>query len=303
MDVGESSYLQLLESGVLKQRVETAKHHLESCDGCPLKCGVDRTRDKLGICKTGALAQVSSFGPHYGEEAPISGWRGSGTIFFARCNLRCVFCQNADISQIKFGQEINAGELANIMLQLQERGCHNINLVSPSHVIPQILEAVYIAAQKGLTLPLVYNTGGYDSLEMLELLNGVVDIYMPDMKYGDETIAKKYSLVNHYPQINQAAVLAMHHQVGDLHIDQNGIATRGLLVRHLVLPEGLAGSASILKFLAENISSNVYLNIMSQYWPAHQAKDYPELNHRIKQKEVQQAIMIAKKLGLKRLDT
>ena len=187
------AYLTLLESGELFQRVRKAHEHLASCDVCPLRCGVNRLTGELGICQTGVLAQVSSYGPHPGEERPLSGWRGSGTIFFARCNLRCVFCQNADISQLSAGREVNAGELAELMLDLQKRGCHNINLVSPSHVIPQILAAIEIAAGKGLELPIVYNTGGYDSLEMLALLEGVIDIYMPDMKYADPDLAFKYS--------------------------------------------------------------------------------------------------------------
>jgi putative pyruvate formate lyase activating enzyme len=295
-------YLQLLADGKLKKRVQAAKKHLRACDVCPLNCGVDRMKGALGVCKTGEFAQVSSFGPHHGEEAPISGWRGSGTIFFSRCNLRCVYCQNADISQIGFGREHTAEALADIMLNLQERGCHNINLVSPTHVIPQILEAVYIAAQNGLSLPLVYNSGGYDSIEMLSLLVGVVDIYMPDMKYGEEATARKYSLIKNYPRINQAGIQEMYRQVGNLQLDQNGVAIRGLLVRHLVLPEGLAGSELILKYLADKISKNVYLNIMAQYWPAHHAQRYPELNRRIHSSEYQQVISIAKSLGLLRLD-
>lgn len=296
-------YLKLLEEGILSQRAAAARQHLQSCDVCPLNCGVDRLKGGSGICKTGELAQVSSFGPHYGEEAPLSGWRGSGTIFFARCNLRCVFCQNADISQNGFGSEKKAEELAGIMLDLQKRGCHNINLVSPTHVIPQILDAVVVAAQRGLTLPLVYNTGGYDSLNMLALLDGVVDIYMPDMKYGDAAIARKYSLVKDYPQVNQAAVLEMQRQVGDLQLDENGLAVRGLLVRHLVLPGDLAGSESIFKFLANKVSRNVYLNIMAQYYPEHHARSYPELNRRIRPDEYQRAVELSRKLGLKRLDT
>ena len=300
------AYLTLLESGELFQRVRKAHEHLASCDVCPLRCGVNRLAGEPGICQTGVLAQVSSYGPHPGEERPLSGWRGSGTIFFARCNLRCVFCQNADISQLSAGREVNAGELAELMLDLQKRGCHNINLVSPSHVIPQILAAIEIAAGKGLELPIVYNTGGYDSLEMLALLEGVIDIYMPDMKYADPDLAFKYSRVKDYPRINQAAVLEMQRQVGDLQIDERGLAWRGLLVRHLVLPEGLAGSEAIFKFLAEKVSKNVYLNIMAQYRPAFKVRglpgSYPELNRTIHPGEYQAAINAAKKLGLTRLD-
>jgi putative pyruvate formate lyase activating enzyme len=291
-----------MEKGELEARVVRAFQHLGACDVCPLNCGVNRCDGELGVCQTGKLAQVSSYFPHFGEERPLSGWRGSGTIFFARCNLRCVYCQNADISQIGRGREVDARELASIMLDLQRKGCHNINFVSPSHVVPQLLEAVYIAAQDGLNLPLVYNTGGYDSLEMLTLLEGVVDIYMPDMKYGDEEKARKYSRVRNYPAINQKAVLEMQRQVGDLVVDESGIASRGLLVRHLVLPNDLADSDVILKFLGEQVSRNVYLNIMAQYHPAHLAENYPELNRRIQPREYQQVIECARDYGLNRLD-
>jgi putative pyruvate formate lyase activating enzyme len=298
----EPGYLNLLEKGELEERVSKAYQHLGACDVCPLNCGVNRCAGELGVCQTGKLAQVSRYFPHFGEERPLSGWRGSGTIFFARCNLRCVYCQNADISQIGRGREVDARELASIMLDLQRKGCHNINFVSPSHVVPQLLEAVYIAAQDGLNLPLVYNTGGYDSLEMLTLLEGVVDIYMPDMKYGDEEKARKYSGVRNYPAINQKAVLEMQRQVGDLVVDESGIASRGLLVRHLVLPNDLADSDVILKFLGEQVSRNVYLNIMAQYHPAHLAENYPELNRRIQPREYQQVIKRARDYGLSRLD-
>jgi putative pyruvate formate lyase activating enzyme len=295
-------YLSLLANGELSRRVDAAYARLESCDLCPLCCGVDRTQGELGVCQTGERAQVSSYGPHPGEERPLSGWRGSGTIFFARCNLRCVYCQNADISQHSSGQEVSPIELAATMLELQGRGCHNINLVSPSHVVPQILAAVELAAQRGLTRPIVYNTGGYDSLETLALLDGVVDIYMPDMKYGDADVAFKYSKVRDYPQVNQAAVLEMQRQVGDLRLDEDEIAWRGLLVRHLVLPGGLAGSALIFKFLAEEVSKNVYLNIMAQYRPAYRAHQSPELNRRIRPEEYRQAVALAQRYGLTRFD-
>jgi putative pyruvate formate lyase activating enzyme len=302
MAIKKPGYLSLLGNGELHRRAEDAYARLESCDICPLHCGVDRIRGELGVCQTGVLAQVSSYGPHPGEEHPLSGWRGSGTIFFSRCNLRCVYCQNADISQLSLGQEVSPGELAALMLELQARGCHNINLVSPSHVVPQIMAAVELAAQRGLTLPLVYNTGGYDSLETLALLDGVVDIYMPDMKYGDPEVAFKYSKVRDYPQVNQAAVREMQRQVGDLQVDDDGIAQRGLLVRHLVLPGGLAGSERVFKFLAEQVSRNVYLNIMAQYRPAFKAREYPELNRCIRPEEYREAIALAKRYGLTRLD-
>ena len=296
------AYKRLLEQGELETRVQLAAQHLEKCDVCPLECHVNRLEGDLGVCKTGARAQVSSYFAHHGEEHPISGKRGSGTIFFACCNLRCVYCQNADISQLSFGREVTAESLARMMIYLDSRGCHNINFVSPSHNVPQILAGVQLAVQMGLAIPLLYNTGGYDSLEMLSLLDGVVDIYMPDMKYGDESTAWKYSLVKNYPEVNQRAVLEMQRQVGDLKMDERGIAYRGLLIRHLVLPNHLAVSEKILKFLAEKVSKNVYLNIMAQYHPAHRACDFPELNRRIHPEEYQEVLQLAKDLGLSRLD-
>jgi len=246
---------------------------------------------------------VSSFGPHHGEEAPLSGRRGSGTIFFSWCNLRCVFCQNWEISWKGHGEEVTAAALAEIMLRLQEQGCHNINFVSPSHAVAQIIEAVAIAAESGLNLPLVYNTGGYDSPEALALLDGVIDIYMPDMKYGGSDTARKYSKIRDYAAVNRAAVKEMHRQVGDLVLDPAGIARRGLLVRHLVLPGGLAATETVLAFLAEEISKDTYLNLMDQYRPCHKASDYPELNRRPSAGELQEARKTARRFGLRRLDS
>ena len=298
----QPGYLSLLQTGELRQRVETAYLHLSRCDVCPLGCHVDRRNGKLGVCRTGKLARVSSYGAHMGEEAPLSGSRGSGTIFFTRCNLHCQFCQNADISQTDDGRELQPEDLAGIMLALQASGCHNINLVSPSHVIPQILAAVMVAGVAGLHLPLVYNTGGYDSVEMLRLLDGVIDIYMPDMKYADGGVAHHYSLVRHYPQVNREAVIEMHRQVGDLLLDSAGLVVRGLLVRHLVLPHHLAGTEEIVTFLAEEISPKTYLNIMDQYHPAHKASRYPEINRLITRQEYEKAVQAARKAGLTRLD-
>ncbi len=247
-------------------------------------------------------ARVSSAGPHLGEEDVLRGRRGSGTIFFAGCNLQCQFCQNSDISQEAGGLEVEPEELAGMMLDLQDRGCHNINLVSPSHVAPQIMAALLVAAERGLRLPLVYNTGGYYSLEMLQLLDGVVDIYMPDMKYADSDTARRYSKVVDYPDANQAAVREMHRQVGDLQLDSTGVAARGLLVRHLVLPDHLAGTEQILRFLAEEISPQTYLNLMDQYRPAYRAAEYPALSRPITVDEYRDAVRIARKSGLQRLD-
>ena len=256
----------------------------------------------MGVCKTGVRARVSSYGAHMGEEAPLRGWNGSGTIFFARCNLRCVFCQNHDISQVDAGKEVSARELADIMLQLQIQRCHNINLVSPSHVVPQILEALVLAINDRLHLPLVYNTGGYDALEALALLDGIVDIYMPDMKFSNGGIAKKYSRAQDYPQVNRIIVREMYRQVGDLQTDDDGLATHGLLVRHLVLPRNLAGTKQIVQFLAEEISQHTYLNLMAQYYPAYKASSYPELNRRITTSEYQAAVQMAEEAGLTNLD-
>lgn len=291
-----------LPAGELSRRASLAYRRLARCDLCGRACHVDRIAGERGVCRTGALARLSSFGAHHGEESVLSGWRGSGTIFFAGCNLRCQFCQNYTISQTDAGGEVTPEELAAVMLELQARGCHNINLVSPSHVIPQILAAVAIAAGVGLYLPLVYNTGGYDSLEGLRLLDGVVDIYMPDLKYASSAPAHKYSRARDYPSVSQAAVREMHRQVGDLTVDEQGLAQRGLLVRHLVLPNDLAGTKKVVEFLAREISPNTYLNLMAQYYPAYNAWRYPELNRRITVQEYQLALRYAREAGLLRLE-
>lgn len=298
-----ASYVALHRQGVLRQRAQQAWEGLEACHGCAWGCGVNRLEDKTGICRTGRLARVSSYFPHFGEEDCLRGWRGSGTVFFARCNLRCQFCQNYDISQLGQGRDVQPEQLASMMLELQEQGCHNINLVSPSHVVPQILVALTIAAQAGLTIPLVYNTGGYDSLETLRLLDGVVDIYMPDMKYADARIARKYSKVPDYPAVNQAAVKEMHRQVGDLVLDEHGVASRGLLVRHLVLPNNLAGTAAIAAFLADEISTETYINVMNQYRPAYCASRYPDIDRPTSHKEYRAAVDEVLAAGLTRLDS
>ncbi|HHS96811.1 MAG TPA: radical SAM protein [Chloroflexi bacterium] len=297
----EPAYLALLRSGELRRRVEAAYERMHSCDLCGRKCGVDRYTT-TGACKTGVKAVVASYGPHFGEEDPLRGHRGSGTIFFSWCNLNCQYCQNYDISQLGHGEEVEPEELASMMLSLQAQGCHNINLVSPSHVVAPILAAVLIAAEAGLRLPLVYNTGGYDSMEALRLLDGVVDIYMPDMKYADEEIAYRYSRVRNYPAVNRAAVKEMHRQVGDLVLDEQGIALRGLLVRHLVLPGGLAGTPEIARFLAEEVSRDTYINVMDQYRPCYRAHQYPPLDRPITPQEYEEAVEAARRAGLHRFD-
>jgi putative pyruvate formate lyase activating enzyme len=300
--VREASYLRLQRRGELHQRVEQALALLADCHLCPRDCGVDRLAGKVGTCRTGRQAIVASFHAHFGEEAPLVGSHGSGTIFFSWCNLRCLFCQNYEISQLGEGEAVTPDTLAMMMLVLQKRGCHNINLVSPSHVVPQILEALELAVEYGLTIPLVYNTGGYDALATLALLDGIVDIYMPDMKYADAAIAQELSGIKDYPAHNRAAVKEMYRQVGDLTMDENGVATRGLLVRHLVLPEGLAGTADVVRFLATEVSPRTYLNIMDQYRPCHKAHTRPPLDRPLTRQEYRQAVDLALAAGLTRLD-
>jgi len=295
-------YLSLLDSGKIEGRIQKARELLSSCTVCPQTCRVNRLEGEIGECRIGSRARVSSYGPHHGEESPLRGWKGSGTIFFSGCNLHCQYCQNASISQSGGGREASPEQLAGMMLSLQERGCHNINFVSPTHVGPQIMEAVFVAAKQGLTLPLVYNTGGYDSIQMLGLFSGIVDIYMPDMKYADPQVGETYSRVEGYPTVNQRAVKEMHRQVGDLVLDEQGIAVKGLLIRHLILPHQLAGSAQILKFIAEEISRNTYLNLMDQYRPSYRAHRYPELNRRLTRKEFTEVEKLAYELGLERGD-
>lgn len=295
------AYLQLYEEGTLAERVRTAQALLESCRLCPRECGVDRLADERGFCRTGRLAVGSSYSPHFGEEDPLVGHHGSGTIFFTHCNLLCAFCQNYEISHLGEGEEISPGQLAKMMLDLQRSGCHNINFVSPSHVVAQILAALPLAVEGGLRIPLVYNTGGYDSVETLRLLDGVFDIYMPDIKFMDEGIAAKLCRAEDYPKRAQAAILEMHRQVGDLTLEK-GIAVRGLLVRHLVLPGGWAGTREAMRFLAEEVSPHTYVNIMSQYRPCGKARDFPPLDRRPARDELEEAERIAREEGIHRLD-
>ena len=305
-DEFKPAYLKLVRSGEMQERVAMAYQLMGKCDLCAWECQVDRQAGSLGMCRSGVKARLSSYGPHLGEEDPLRGWRGSGTIFFARCNMRCQFCQNYHISQTDAGEELKPNDLAAIMLELQNLGCHNINLVSPSHVVPQTLAAIWIAAQNGLRLPVVYNTGGYDSLSALRLLDGVIDIYMHDIKYASQQIARAYSKIPHYPHSNQIAVKEMYRQVGDLQIDRQGLAKRGLLVRHLVLPNDLAGTAEIVHFLAEEISADTYLNLMDQYRPAFNVSQYPNrfprLSRPVTSQEYQAALQLAQSAGLHRLD-
>ncbi|MDI6754326.1 MAG: radical SAM protein [Thermodesulfobacteriota bacterium] len=296
------AYLSLYEDGALKDRVSEAWEILKSCRLCPRECGVDRSVDEKGYCRTGVKAVVSSYSPHFGEEDPLVGSRGSGTIFFTHCNLLCLFCQNYEISHLGEGREITPDHLAKIMLSLQEIGCHNINFVTPSHVVAQILAALPAAIAGGLRIPLVYNTGGYDSIETLKLLNGVFDIYMPDLKFMDGEAADQFCRAKDYPERAKAAIKEMHRQVGDLIIDQRGIAQRGILIRHLILPGGLAGTREAMRFLSREISTTTYVNVMAQYRPCGEAPKHHFLNRRISQAEYEEALTIAKKEGIHRLD-
>jgi len=284
----------------LRDRAVRAKRMLSNCTLCPRHCGVDRTAGELGFCGTGDLAVVASYSPHFGEEPPLVGRWGSGTIFFCGCNLGCIFCQNYDISHLKRGSEVSCEELAAMMLALQNRGCHNINFVTPTHVVPQILDALVVARADGLNVPLVYNCGGYESLETLKLLDGVIDVYMPDVKYSDDAVSEALSRAGDYWEVCRAAVKEMHRQVGDLRTDGNGVAASGLLVRHLVLPEGLAGTGAVMRFLAEEISADTYVNVMEQYRPCYRADEDGRLARRISVKEFAEALDDARKHGLHR---
>ncbi|MFA5780236.1 MAG: radical SAM protein [Elusimicrobiota bacterium] len=270
---------------------------LEKCSVCPKNCNVNRLKNELGFCKIGRNPKISAYNLHFGEEPPISGTNGSGTIFFTGCNLRCVFCQNYPISQLCNGNEITVEKLAGIMMTLQNQNANNINLVTPTHVVPQIIEAVLLAKNKGLKIPIVYNSGGYEKIETLKLLDGIIDIYMPDAKYSDDRTAEKYSDAKNYWEINKLALKEMHGQVGDLQI-KNSIATKGLIIRHLVLPENIAGSRKVFEFIAKEISPDTYMSIMAQYHPANKTGDFPELQRKITDKEYQQVLNRADELGL-----
>lgn len=300
----EAAYLALYRRGELARRAEAALAQLRRCRVCPRVCDVDRLADEMAVCGNGRYARVASFAPHFGEENPLRGTRGSGTIFFAGCNLRCVFCQNYDISQGQAGTAVPPESLARMMLYLQDLGCHNINLVTPEHVVPQILEALVMAVADGLRLPLVYNTSAYDSLDSLRLLDGVVDIYMPDFKLWDADLAHRYLKARDYPEAARQAIKEMQRQVGDLQMDENGIAQRGVLLRHLVMPGLVGETAVIMQFLADEVSPNLYLNLMAQYYPAHKVggQKYPEINRRLRTDEYQKAYQSAREAGLWRFD-
>lgn len=283
------SYLKLYESGELEKRVEKAIEMLEGCKVCPHNCGVNRLKEEKGYCKVGRYAVVSDYFPHFGEEFPIRGYRGSGTIFFSYCNMRCVYCQNYEVSHLGIGRVMKPEDLAQVMLELQDYGCHNINLVSPSHVVPQILEALLIAVEQGLRIPIVYNTSSFDSLETLKLLDGIVDIYLADLKYLSEEYGRKYSKVKNYPSVAKEVIKEMYRQVGNLKVDKRGIAVRGLLVRHLVLPNDISTTREVMDFL-RSVDEKLALNVMKQYFPYYKAWDYPELSRRITEEEYRKAL-------------
>jgi putative pyruvate formate lyase activating enzyme len=305
----EPAYLSLLRDGRLSQRVETARRALEACRVCPRECGVDRLEGRTGTCGIGRQAVVSSAFPHLGEEDCLRGRRGSGTVFFAGCGLRCVFCQNGDVSWLRTGEALDAQDLAAVFLGLQARGCHNLNLVTPSHVVPQVLEALLSAAARGLRLPVVYNSGGYDTVSTLRLLDGVVDVYMPDFKFWRAETAERYAGAADYPDRARAAVREMHWQVGPLRLGPDGLARRGVLVRHLVMPGLGEESAALFDWLAREVSPDTYVNVMGQYrpeWrvglPAEGGRLFAEIARRPRPREMDEALEAFRRAGLRRLD-
>ncbi len=295
------SYVSLFESGGLARSADRLGKVLQHCEMCPHLCGIDRMAGKTGKCKSGSRPVISAYNAHFGEEAPLVGKNGSGTIFFTNCTLSCVFCQNYEISHLGRGEEVTFEELAEIMLLLQQRGCHNINLVSPTHMNYAIVKALEIAIPRGLSIPLVYNTGGYDSIEILAILEGIYDIYMPDFKYMDPDEAARLSGVPDYPVVTMAALREMHRQVGDLVCDYRGVAQRGLIVRHLVLPNSVAATERVIDFIA-GISRDTYINIMDQYRPEYRAREHEGIKRRVSLEEYDRAVAHAREAGLWRID-
>ncbi len=282
----------------LEEKAGRAKEFMQACRICPRDCGVDRLRGEIGVCRIGERALVHSFGPHFGEEPPLVGNKGSGTIFFSGCNLKCIFCQNFETSQLIYGKIVSPVDLADMMLSLQAKGCHNINFVSPTHVVQQILEALVIAREKGLDIPLVYNCGGYESIDTLKLLEGVIDIYMPDLKYMDREAGRSLSRVADYPRVAMESLKEMHRQVGVLDLDDRGVARKGLLIRHLVLPGGIAGTKDAMHFISNCLSRDTYVNIMSQYRPVFRAGRVKTINRHVSREEIDRARRVARSEGL-----
>jgi len=298
--VSVPSYIDLHEKGELSRRIKLLEGFLKECRLCPRECRVDRLNGEKGVCEAGLIPLVSSAFPHFGEEPPLVGYHGSGTIFFTHCNLRCVFCQNYDISHLGNGEPVTSSDMARVMVRLQEMGCHNINFVTPTHYTPQIVASLPEAIEMGLRLPIVYNCSGYESLEIIRLLEGIIDIYMPDAKYMDEEYSRRFSNAPDYPEVIKRVLKEMQRQVGDLTINSKGIAEKGLLVRHLVMPHGVASSEPLLKFIAEEISIHAYVNIMDQYRPEYRAREYPEISRRITKEEYLEAVQWAKHYHLYR---
>lgn len=291
-------YLEAYKSGKLEKIAAALFLSLESCQICPRRCQVNRLAGKKGFCKTASLPEIFSFTVHHGEEPPISGSQGSGTIFFSHCSLGCVYCQNYEFSQLGKGKEYTFSDLAQVMLELQSRGCHNINLVTPTHVLPQILKSLELAVPQGLKIPLVYNTSGYELAETIKLLEGIVDIYLVDMRYADSEISQRLSRASDYPQCNQSAIKEMHRQLKDAEFDRNGIMKKGLIIRHLVLPNHCSGTEKIMRFIAREISPDTYVSLMSQYLPYYQASGFAEINRRLTSREYSEAKKILEKYNL-----
>lgn len=301
----EPVYLRTWREGGFDSKVEAAHEELADCKACPRDCGVNRLLDERGVCHTGRWPYVATVFRHFGEEDCLRGWNGSGTIFFSYCNLKCVFCQNWDISSQEAGRELSAHQIAELMLRLQEEGCHNINFVTPEHVAPQVVEAIAVAVPLGLRVPIVYNTSGYDAIASLRLMEGLVDVYMPDFKFWEPATSRRLARALDYPERTREAIVEMHRQVGDLRFGPDGLARRGLLVRHLVMPGLIEESAEIFAWLHDEISADTYLNIMGQYRPEHRvggSERYSDIDRRPYHKEIADAFAVARKAGLWRFD-
>lgn len=293
-------YLKTQADGLLDRKIEELDSYLSPCVLCPRQCRANRVVDELGYCNAPYNLYISSASPHFGEESPLVGTHGSGTIFLSHCNLKCVFCQNYDISIYGIGAQCSYSRLAAIMMELQEKGCHNINLVTPTHYVPHLARSLSMAIGMGLSIPIVYNCGGYESLEVIRLLEGIVDIYMPDIKFLDPLLSRRLCMAENYPEIVKLVIKEMQRQVGDLSINSEGIAIRGILIRHLVMPSCEEDTRLILRFIREEISHNAFVNIMAQYHPCNRAKDYPEIARRISNREYHEALGYALKIGLSR---
>jgi putative pyruvate formate lyase activating enzyme len=299
----QPAYLSAERSGHLAAVERDLWEIFRSCRLCPRACGANRLKGETGVCSSTARLKVASHGPHFGEEKPLVGHGGSGTIFFSNCNLLCCFCQNWEINHRGDGSAVTHDELADMMLSLQRRGCHNINLVTPTHVVPHIIRALRLAIRRGLMVPLVYNNGGYDSLDVIRMLDGIVDVYLPDFKYQDGKLAAKFSNgAADYPEAAAAGIKEMHRQVGELRGDRHGVAQRGLIIRHLVMPNNIAGTDTFVRWVARELGPATYVNLMAQYRPDHKAFDHPEIARRISTEEWQQALLWAREAGLKNLD-